>query len=68
MIIVFFIALIVSNRGAYVDNDYQTYKLMFDDYSNFKVEPVFKYFSNLLNFLHLDFTYLLFIFCFFLFY
>lgn len=65
IIIVLFIALIVSNRGAYVDNDYQTYKLMFDDYSNFKVEPVFKYFSNLLNFLHLDFTYLLFIFCFF---
>lgn len=65
IIFVFFISLIVSKRGEYVDNDYQAYKIMFDDYKNFSVEPIYKLISMLVHSLSFDFTILLFIFCFF---
>ncbi|WP_284091587.1 EpsG family protein [Acinetobacter pittii] len=65
IIIVFFIAMIVSNRGAYVDNDYQAYEIMFDNYSTSNIEPVYKTISMFLNGLNLGFSSLLFLFCFF---
>ncbi|QXB44911.1 EpsG family protein [Acinetobacter seifertii] len=65
IIVVFFIALTVSNRGPYVDNDYQAYEVMFENYSTSNVEPVYKIISMFLNSWDLDFSSLLFLFCFF---
>lgn len=65
IIFVFLIALIVSKRGEYVDNDYQAYEIIFEDYKNISVEPVYKIISILVHSLNFDFTLLLFIFCFF---
>ena len=65
IIIVFFIALVVSNRGEYVDNDYLAYEIMFDDYKSTNVEPMYKIISMIVHSMNFDFTLLLFIFCFF---
>lgn len=64
-IAVFFIALFVSSRGKYVDNDYQAYEIMFDDYKSFSVEPIYKLISIVVHSLNFEFEFLLFIFCFF---
>lgn len=65
IVFVFIIALIVSNRGEYVDNDYLAYEIMFDDYKSFNVEPMYKLISMIVHSMNFDFTLLLFIFCFF---
>ena len=65
IIIVFFITLVVSNRGEYVDNDYLAYEIMFDDYKSTNVEPMYKIISMIVHSMNFDFTLLLFIFCFF---
>lgn len=58
------LAHLVSMRGRNVDNDYQAYEYMFEEYKNFSVEPVYKFISMVVHTLNLEFEFFLFIFCF----
>lgn len=64
VLFVLILAHLVSMRGRDVDNDYQAYEYMFEEYKNFSVEPVYKFISMVVHSLNFEFKFLLFIFCF----